>query len=791
MLVYQLNKRIIALVVLSLFSFSFFVPNTLGLLKSTYSQTNNSTLYVNTPYDFTGTFYNTSDYTQTFSNAYINFTNKANNSISYRYNFTASELSNHNDIFPNSSNIILNQGIYDNGSYMMVDDNNYTSFLSTNNQDYSFSNYSLYNGSLYQIGNLANQDNNFSMFKSVFNNTKYYASFSFDNIPNGSNHPNFTYSGNTKVIGQYTNHSKVYLMEYESSQATLSNYFYHQTNATIEFWWLVNDTTKDCRVIIKDDSSNQILLRINSGVLRYAKGGGVYETICNIKQNNWVHIRLDISAGSVHYKGLGTNQFYIYVNGIQYGAYNLLQSTNYFSLFTIQSTNIDSFTCLDAIGFTFYSNYSIGQNINPIIEINDINVIYNISVNPNLITNKYYPRLSYSYRTNSSNIQMSIYNNSLSNWQLIDNSIYSTFSTHYFNMSSDYVDSFNRTFIKFNSIYSNLYNISIDLLRINIADLLNFSLSFNYTMTDILIFNVISRMFTNISVNIDIGLFNYNTSAFDIIGNNFNHITEYLFSWTNITILNEYINNNSILVNLNGINYNPFNLSIDLLSISDYHKTVLTKSFTFDSIGIWQYRFVLNEGLPNEYSQNWFTLIIVIPDWLNLGVPIPWYAFLIAFVLATVIGLWYKRTFITSKKQLVKFWFGLIALDTLLFCCGINSIAIYLTVGNNVSNSSWIFTLLNALIFGVYLNIIGYGGGNIFKRNALRTLLLVVLVILCFSGFGYFGLLVKFNFPFNLLFFYDIFSTGTVHGIRFLSFNILLFIVILFFSFLLEREVDG
>lgn len=116
-------------------------------------------------------------------------------------------------------------------------------------------------------------------------------------------------------------------------------------------------------------------------------------------------------------------------------------------------------------------------------------------------------------------------------------------------------------------------------------------------------------------------------------------------------------------------------------------------------------------------------------------------------------------------------------------------IVLYITAGTETGSESWIFMLCNALLLGMYLNVIGFQLDT--NSNAIRYMLIFTLVYIAISGFGYLGLLIEFREPVSNLLFYNEYQSNSAKGIIFFSFNVLLFILIYAISFLTESEKKG
>ena len=113
-------------------------------------------------------------------------------------------------------------------------------------------------------------------------------------------------------------------------------------------------------------------------------------------------------------------------------------------------------------------------------------------------------------------------------------------------------------------------------------------------------------------------------------------------------------------------------------------------------------------------------------------------------------------------------------------------IVLYITAGKETGSESWIFTICNALLLGIYINVIGFQS-NI-SNNAIRYIIIFTLVFIALSGLGYLGILIEFRKPVSDILFYNEYQSNSAKGIYFFSFNVLFFILIYFISFITESE---
>ncbi|MBA7492420.1 hypothetical protein ES702_02970 [subsurface metagenome] len=125
-----------------------------------------------------------------------------------------------------------------------------------------------------------------------------------------------------------------------------------------------------------------------------------------------------------------------------------------------------------------------------------------------------------------------------------------------------------------------------------------------------------------------------------------------------------------------------------------------------------------------------------------------------------------------------------IILILLVFAFGI--IVLYITLGSDEGTESWIFTITNALLLGMYLNILGFRSK--ISKGSIRYLIFFILIWIFMSGFGYLGLKIEFREPISTFLFYNIYQSNSTHGIFFFTYNILFFSAIYLISFLIESE---
>lgn len=97
-----------------------------------------------------------------------------------------------------------------------------------------------------------------------------------------------------------------------------------------------------------------------------------------------------------------------------------------------------------------------------------------------------------------------------------------------------------------------------------------------------------------------------------------------------------------------------------------------------------------------------------------------------------------------------------------------------------------LFTLLNSLLFGVFLAVLGLMNKGI-QNKGLMILALFVLICFFIGGFGF----MDFKITFNLFFFHEIhntYSSGGVETGNFMLYNIVFFVGVLVISFFVCKK---
>lgn len=238
-----------------------------------------------------------------------------------------------------------------------------------------------YNFQSNQVGNGYLAFENLKHYNQLTNN--YNASYSFIN-ETGLSGTNILFvdaavidSGcSANISSNYNQHNEV-LRIYDDDttpNVELTHTFLNaQTSGTIEFFWLTDDIAKTSGINFRESTSLSISIYITNGQFLYYSGG--YHSVMKAESNQWFHNKIIFDCS--------TDTFDWYINGIKKVNNGLFRtnSTNIDDMYIYSSGSQGNYNgYYDAIGFSWLSNYTVGLNINPIIE----------NVNSNLLTNDKY-----------------------------------------------------------------------------------------------------------------------------------------------------------------------------------------------------------------------------------------------------------------------------------------------------------------------------------------------------------------------------------------------------------------
>jgi len=300
----------------------------------------------------------------------------------------------------------------------------------------------------------------------------------------------FSQDGGSVIVNSLIKkHRKVLdLNDINSSEVNAFTTFDNQLgNPTIEFWILTNDSSKYSWSSIRDDESHIVFIAFIDGYIKY-NDGSWHTILANIENNYWYHIKITIDTSN--------NLFDLWLddikrvnngntwNNIVNGLDSIFLST------TDEPMNYRVF--YDAFGFSWKSDYYIGLNKYPIIEIVDSNILSRDKYDFNLDSNNNpYPITGYP----------EIYG-----W----NKIYNTESHIYLDMDNsengvEILGELDGCGIKNDSLglYGSKFNITFDLRFMYLTELdsyINFTINgFNNTKIIELKFDTLTNSISNLS----------------------------------------------------------------------------------------------------------------------------------------------------------------------------------------------------------------------------------------------------------------------------------------------------
>lgn len=335
-------------------------------------------------------------------------------------------------------------------------------------------NFTLINGTKVSEGDLEFLDSTYTVFNSTADGY-FKGSYSFTNqneyeTPIGWNIFDGA-GGDANITNYHKGHSKVMKLNDTSVLGAIDmrhNFVGGtQTSGTVEFWVLVNDTSQATTMALRDSvDSPGPLIRIDDGVLKRRQIGETWtSTGETILDDTWYHINITFNCV--------TDTYDLRLNGVLVDNYNFRESVASISYqrFHLGTGAEDLVSYFDAIGFDWYSNYSIGDNVDMVnTELNfttDINIPLENYESINNLT------LDYSFNSSiEQNVNFSVWNNDVNKYDLINDTGLSIFYENKFVLNSSHYDVNNDISFNFN-----MYNATED-FQVNFD---MFKVRYNYT----------------------------------------------------------------------------------------------------------------------------------------------------------------------------------------------------------------------------------------------------------------------------------------------------------------------
>ncbi len=204
-------------------------------------------------------------------------------------------------------------------------------------------------------------------------NGYYPATYGFENDADGS-YPKGWEEVSTgggfyvKTISNKFGHNKVLEGYDKGNGAFRINYYFNNTEGTIEFWMAHTTTSSDksMSTIIFDSTGNPlfgVVLRENN-VKVFTNTGQIIVSTYTI--NTWYHLRFDFRSNLGNsYEGLNQNEFKFYFNGDYNGTYGFDNNGDPDYLWCRSTYSGGAYySYWDAFGYSWDPNYNIGDNLN-------------------------------------------------------------------------------------------------------------------------------------------------------------------------------------------------------------------------------------------------------------------------------------------------------------------------------------------------------------------------------------------------------------------------------------------
>ena len=176
-----------------------------------------------------------------------------------------------------------------------------------------------------------------------------------------------------EIIAELDGHKKVLHMDKGDTYGDnnyLNQYFKSiQEHGTIEFWGRTTDTSQESSWHLKSGSFGQYSIagvRIMDSSFQFKNSSEWYPVPYNANSNQWYHIKIQFECGTGNNYGLAQYKWRFFINSVQFGDFQMISShSNVSHIIIHQNWRYDNFHMYtDAVGYSWDSNYNIGDNLN-------------------------------------------------------------------------------------------------------------------------------------------------------------------------------------------------------------------------------------------------------------------------------------------------------------------------------------------------------------------------------------------------------------------------------------------
>lgn len=507
---------------------------------------------------------------------------------------------------PANDSISMTSGTqYQNGTLYDLDDD-YAIFNSTDDNLVEATNFTVNYGDEVSTGNLTEIDGDYSEYQSIYetgsvyvdnftlnngsflqNGTIFPATYSFEDDTVGENPTSWTVDetgGTVNIISSFINHEKVVELLDDDSGNSVSLYdtVSQQVNGTLEYWVCINDVDERTYINIYDSVDYIVLFYIDAGYF-YHYDGSTYQILSGapIPQDNmWYHIRIDFECGSGGYLGLSEDTYQIWIDNVNYGAFDTRHPRDYINKVTFGSGVVQATynVYFDAIGYSWDSNYTIGDNRysndTDLNYIDDDYMVYQSNQTDHSlnITSTFQSNIEsqgltmcYSLKTNiSQTINISVYNFDTEQYDLMNSSVSLDFTEDHFILNSSYCNATNHIMLNVIGINATCdFYLYFEMLYITNTPIIEIESIIGCSLLD----NLVYSYSTNITQSVELYLYNFTTSSYDLIENQ--SYTSFYLNHT--SILSDYHNGTSIKIKFRAVNstFNDFSLYLEVLKVSN------------------------------------------------------------------------------------------------------------------------------------------------------------------------------------------------------------------------------
>ena len=195
----------------------------------------------------------------------------------------------------------------------------------------------------------------------------YPGTYGFENDVIGSDPMDWSVyevGGTVNVIDSLGNHNKIVVVHSTAGDhARLTNTFSATATGTIECWVRTN-TIIDASILLRASdgaSIDEFLISVDSSTNKwvYNDGGTWYDMIADIAANTWYHFRIEFDCA---------DDWHVWIDGVSQDGgtgFGYRNPPTQLDRFIIGTTNqpTDCYAYFDAIGYSWDSNYNIGDNL--------------------------------------------------------------------------------------------------------------------------------------------------------------------------------------------------------------------------------------------------------------------------------------------------------------------------------------------------------------------------------------------------------------------------------------------